>query len=240
MFRPSEHPKPHIHGNSKLQSRSACSPDSSRTHHPTHRQCRPCLQQLYNRYNHRPSPSFSPSSPMHPNPLDGVDLLQHPLARLLPIVQKAKTDLTAPDPKILPRLATRRRIRHRINPDNPDSCPSCLGRNETCDHVMRCRERRRADLHSSPIDDLWPPPLYKASQAGTATPNTKYQSPGTIVSVRTESFEKRSPTKMISAGAACTPAKSPKTSKLCIMLTVPGVVAAATPTLPASPTGPPS
>jgi hypothetical protein len=24
------------------------------------------------------------------------------------------------------------RIRHRINPDNPDSCPSCLGRNETC------------------------------------------------------------------------------------------------------------
>jgi hypothetical protein len=46
------------------------------------------------------------------------------------------------------------RIRHRINPDDPDSCPSCLGRNETCDHVMRCREHRRADLHSSQIDDL--------------------------------------------------------------------------------------
>jgi hypothetical protein len=46
------------------------------------------------------------------------------------------------------------RIRHRINPDDPDSCPSCLGRNETCDHVMRCREPRRADLHSSQIDDL--------------------------------------------------------------------------------------
>jgi hypothetical protein len=46
------------------------------------------------------------------------------------------------------------RIRHRINPDDPDSCPSCLGRNETCDHVMRCREHRRADLHSSQLDDL--------------------------------------------------------------------------------------
>jgi hypothetical protein len=46
------------------------------------------------------------------------------------------------------------RIRHRINPDDPDSCPSCLGRNETCDHVMRCREPRRAELHSSQIDDL--------------------------------------------------------------------------------------
>jgi hypothetical protein len=41
------------------------------------------------------------------------------------------------------------RIRHRINPDDPDSCPSCLGRNETCDHLMRCREPRPADLHSS-------------------------------------------------------------------------------------------
>jgi hypothetical protein len=46
------------------------------------------------------------------------------------------------------------RIRHRINPDDPDSCPSCLGRNETCDHVMRCREHHRAVLHSSQIDDL--------------------------------------------------------------------------------------
>jgi hypothetical protein len=46
------------------------------------------------------------------------------------------------------------RIRHRIDPDNPDSCPSCLGRNETCEHIMRCRERRRADLHTSQIDDL--------------------------------------------------------------------------------------
>ncbi len=46
------------------------------------------------------------------------------------------------------------RIRHRINPDQPDSCPSCLGRNETCDHIMRCRERRRADLHSSQLDEL--------------------------------------------------------------------------------------
>jgi hypothetical protein len=46
------------------------------------------------------------------------------------------------------------RTRHRINPDDPDSCPSCLGRNETCDHVMRCREHHRAVLHSSQIDDL--------------------------------------------------------------------------------------
>jgi hypothetical protein len=40
--------------------------------------------------------------------MDGLDLLQHPLARFLPIIQKAKTDLTAPDPKILQWLATRR------------------------------------------------------------------------------------------------------------------------------------
>jgi hypothetical protein len=46
------------------------------------------------------------------------------------------------------------RIRHRINPDFPDSCPSCWGRNETCDHIMRCREHRRAELHYSQLDDL--------------------------------------------------------------------------------------
>jgi hypothetical protein len=37
---------------------------------------------------------------MHPQQLDGLALLQHPLAHLLPIVQKAKSDLTAPAPKI--------------------------------------------------------------------------------------------------------------------------------------------
>jgi hypothetical protein len=46
------------------------------------------------------------------------------------------------------------RIRHRINPDFPDSCPSCWGRNETCDHIMRCRNHRRAELHSSQLVDL--------------------------------------------------------------------------------------
>jgi hypothetical protein len=45
---------------------------------------------------------------MYPQQLDGLDLLQHPLARLLPIVQKAQTDITAPDPKVLQRVATRR------------------------------------------------------------------------------------------------------------------------------------
>jgi hypothetical protein len=49
------------------------------------------------------------------------------------------------------------RIRHRINPNEPESCPSCLGRNETCDHVMRCREHRRANLNSSQIDDIMDP-----------------------------------------------------------------------------------
>jgi hypothetical protein len=34
--------------------------------------------------------------------------LQHPLVRFFPIIQRAKTDLTAPAAKILPRLATRR------------------------------------------------------------------------------------------------------------------------------------
>jgi hypothetical protein len=46
------------------------------------------------------------------------------------------------------------RIRHRINPDFPDSCPSCWGRNETSDHIMRCRDHRRAELHYSQLDDL--------------------------------------------------------------------------------------
>jgi hypothetical protein len=40
--------------------------------------------------------------------MDDRDLLKHRLARLLQIVQKAKTDFTATDPKILQRLATRR------------------------------------------------------------------------------------------------------------------------------------
>jgi hypothetical protein len=46
------------------------------------------------------------------------------------------------------------RIGHRINPDFPDSCPSCWGRNETCDHIMRCRDNRRAELHYSQLADL--------------------------------------------------------------------------------------
>jgi hypothetical protein len=46
------------------------------------------------------------------------------------------------------------RIRHRINPDFPDSCPCCWGRNETCEHIMRCRDNRRADLHYSQLGDL--------------------------------------------------------------------------------------
>jgi hypothetical protein len=76
------------------------------------------------------------------------------MARLLAIVQKAKTDHTARDPKNLPRLATRRPISTLYEPGEPDSCPICLDSDETCDHVMRCRERRRTDLHSSQIDDL--------------------------------------------------------------------------------------
>jgi hypothetical protein len=46
------------------------------------------------------------------------------------------------------------RIRHRINPDFPDSCPSWWGRIETCDHIMRCRDHRRAELQTSQLVDL--------------------------------------------------------------------------------------
>jgi hypothetical protein len=148
----------HIHENFKLQSRTVCTPDSSRTCHLTHRQCRPCPQQLLNRYHHRPSPSSSPTPPMHPQTLDGLDLLQHPAARLLPIAQEAKTDLTAPDPKFSHGWLPVGRIRHRINPDDPVSCPSYLDRNETCDHVMRCRERRRSPS-SSPTPPIRTQPL---------------------------------------------------------------------------------
>jgi hypothetical protein len=45
--------------------------------------------------------------PMCPQQMDGVNLLQHPLVRLLPIIQKTKIDLTAPAAEILQRLATR-------------------------------------------------------------------------------------------------------------------------------------
>jgi hypothetical protein len=44
----------------------------------------------------------------------------------------------------------------------------------------------------------------------------------------------------LSAGDACTPAKSPRTSKQSIMLTVPRAATTATPMLPLSPIGPES
>jgi hypothetical protein len=51
----------HIHGNSNLQSRPVCTPDSSRTRYLTHRQCRRRLPQFHNCYLHRPSASVSPT-----------------------------------------------------------------------------------------------------------------------------------------------------------------------------------
>jgi hypothetical protein len=117
---------------------------------------------------------------------------------------------------------------------------------------MRCRKHRYADQHSSQIDFLRdhivktnsPRPLttaiVKASQAETETPTTKPRYRGTIPFVQTHSSERRSPTKMLSAGAACTPAQSPETSKVCTMLTVPGAATTATPMLSASPAGTPS
>jgi hypothetical protein len=75
---------------------------------------------------------------MRTPPLDSLNLLRNPLTRLLPIVQKARTDLAAPDPKILPRLATRRPNSTPHQPRRPRLLPQLLGqkRNQRPRHAM--------------------------------------------------------------------------------------------------------
>jgi hypothetical protein len=122
--------------------------DSGRTRHLTHRQRRCRLQQPHHRSHHRrPSTPVSPTTPRSKctrnNWTDSTysnihwpaffrSLKKRPLTSQLRIQTFSNGWLPVG------------RIRHRINPDHPDSCPSCLGRNESSDHDMRCRERRRA------------------------------------------------------------------------------------------------
>jgi hypothetical protein len=75
---------------------------------------------------------------MRMQPVDGLNLLRNPLA--LPVG----------------------RIRRRINPDDPDSCPSCLSRNETCDRVVRCRYSPVAPI-SIPTAHHYPRPFHYRS-----------------------------------------------------------------------------
>jgi hypothetical protein len=82
-----------------------------------HRQYRRCLQQLHDRYHHRPSPSFTPIPPMHPGQPRPP---QTSTVRLLPIAQKAKTDLTA-NPNFCNGWLLVGRIRHCISLGDPDS-----------------------------------------------------------------------------------------------------------------------
>jgi hypothetical protein len=56
----------------------------------THRQCRRRLRHLQSRHHYRPPSSVSPTPPMYPQQMDGVNLPQHPLVRFLPIVRKTE------------------------------------------------------------------------------------------------------------------------------------------------------
>jgi hypothetical protein len=89
---------------------------------------------------------------MYSQQMVGLDLLHHSLARFLPIIQKAETALTAPN--ILQRLATSRTRSTSLQPPFRLLLPRLQGRNEICDHIMRCRDNRRAELHYSQLDDL--------------------------------------------------------------------------------------
>ena len=117
---------------------------------------------------------------------------------------------------------------------------------------MRCRNHRRAELHYSQLDEL-DDHLSKANTAQSLATaiikgitgwyrNPNYQipiprynsiSPNTVL-------RKALTDQTLSAGGACTPAKSPRTSKQFIMLTVPRAATTATPMLPLSPTLPAS
>jgi hypothetical protein len=82
------------------------------------------LRIVSNHYHHRSSPSFSPTPPIHPQQLDGLDLLQYPLACLLPIVQERKWTSQLRIQKFSEGWLPVGRIRHRIDSDDPDSCPA--------------------------------------------------------------------------------------------------------------------
>jgi len=117
---------------------------------------------------------------------------------------------------------------------------------------MRCRERRRDGLRSSQIDDLrdhldktkTPSALASAIIRGITgwyrDPN--FQIPlARYNPIRPSSVSRKGLTdKTLSAGVTCTPAESPRTSKQCITLTVPGEATTATHMLLPSPTGPQS
>jgi len=45
-------------------------------------------------------------------------------------------------------------IRQRIDPDKPDFCPSCRGRNVTSSHIIRCREHKRLNLFNLQISEI--------------------------------------------------------------------------------------
>jgi hypothetical protein len=114
---------------------------------------------------------------------------------------------------------------------------------------MRCRDHRRAELHYSQLDDLDDYPVKTDTPQSLATaiikgmtgwcrnPNNQITLPRYNPSVQILYSTRHTPTQMLSAGDACTPAKSPRTSKQCIMLTVPRAATTATPMLPLSPTG---
>jgi hypothetical protein len=122
---------------------------------------------------------------------------------------------------------------------------------------MRCRNHRRAELHYSQLDDL-DDHLSKANTAQSLATaiikgitgwyrNPNYQIPIPRYNcIRTDRvspntvLRKALTDQTLSAGDACTPAKSPRTSKQFIMLTVPRAATTATPMLPLSPTLPAS